>query len=268
MPFATSGPWRLFYEIRGSGPAVVFLHGAGSNTATWWQQWPTFTRHFTCLAFDNRCFGRSRAPLEDFEPSGFVDDLARVMDTAGIERAALVGQSLGGMTALRFALRFPERVSAFVSSNSPLAVNHPQLLADMEHHARTAGAAKLENRALAPGFADRQPELAQLYQAINQFNPHIYEGPGRRTWAECLDTVRTSDYLLEMDALSGLTCPTLFVTGGHDPIVKPQVVRDFARQVPHSEVAEFEAAGHSAYFEVAPAFNARVLDFLLKHVRD
>lgn len=266
MPFATSGPWRLYYELRGSGPAVVFLHGAGSNTATWWQQWPAFTQRHTCLAYDNRCFGRSRAPLEDFDPAGFVDDLARVMDAAGLERAALVGQSMGGMTALRFALRFPDRVSAFVACDSPLAVTHPQLLADMEHHARTAGAAKLENRALAPDFPQRHPELAQLYKAINQFNPHIYEGTTGRTWAQCLDAVRTPEFLLPVQAMSALRCPTLFVVGSLDPIVKPEVVHDIARHVPRSEVAVFEGAGHSTYFEQAPGFNATVLDFLSRHL--
>ena len=267
MPFAIAGRWRLYYEVRGEGPAVVFLHGAGSNTATWWQQWPAFTQHYTCLAYDNRCFGRSVAPLEDFDPEGFVDDLARVMDAAGIERAALVGQSMGGMTALRFALRHPDRTSAFVACDSPLAVTHPQLLADMEHHARTAGAAKLENRALAPGFGDRHPELAQLYKAINQFNAHIYDPPQGRTWAQCLDAVRTPQFLLPLQAMSGLACPTLFVVGSLDPIVRPQVVHDIAQHVQGSEVAVFEGAGHSTYFEQAPAFNERVLRFLAQHLQ-
>jgi len=61
MPFVDSGGRRIYYERQGEGPAVLFLHGAGSNAATWWQQLPAFGARHTCITMDIRCFGRSVA---------------------------------------------------------------------------------------------------------------------------------------------------------------------------------------------------------------
>ena len=62
MPFVRSHHRDIYYERHGAGPAILFLHGAGSNAATWWQQLPAFTPEYTCLTMDIRCFGRSAAP--------------------------------------------------------------------------------------------------------------------------------------------------------------------------------------------------------------
>jgi 3-oxoadipate enol-lactonase len=107
MPFATSHGRAIYYERHGNGPAVLFLHGAGSNAATWWQQLPAFTAAHTCITMDIRCFGRSVAPLQEFALPLFVDDVLAILDREHIARAALVGQSLGGMIALQLALRHP-----------------------------------------------------------------------------------------------------------------------------------------------------------------
>ena len=112
MPFATSHGRAIYSERHGDGPAVVFLHGAGSNAATWWQQLPAFTAAHTCVTLDIRCFGRSVAPLQEFALPLFVDDVLAILDREHIARAALVGQSLGGMIGLQLALRHPARVAA------------------------------------------------------------------------------------------------------------------------------------------------------------
>jgi 3-oxoadipate enol-lactonase len=59
MPFVRSQGREIYYERHGAGPALLLLHGAGSNAATWWQQLPAFSAHHTCLTMDNRCFGRT-----------------------------------------------------------------------------------------------------------------------------------------------------------------------------------------------------------------
>eukprot|EP01041_Mallomonas_annulata_P040910 gene40910-64885_t len=112
-------------NLKGQGPAIVFLHGAGSNGATWWQQLPAFTPHYSCVLMDIRCFGRSGAPVSEFSLPYFVNDLIAVLDQEKIERAALIGQSLGGMVSLRAALEHSQRVSAFVSCDSSMAIDHP-----------------------------------------------------------------------------------------------------------------------------------------------
>lgn len=266
MSFVESQDVQIYYERHGVGPAVVFCHGAGSNCATWWQQVPVFSRSFTCIAIDNRCFGRSVAGLDAFKPEFFVEDLLRVLDRERIDRVALICQSLGGMTGVRFALRHPGRVSAFVSCDSPLAIDHPQMLANVKRFLAAVEATELEDRALSPGFVSAQPELAFLYGQINRFNPAVYAPGHGLGWGARLSALSAPDYLLPLHQLRELKSPTLFVVGSEDPVVTPQVVRDVASYVPLSEVVQIDQAGHSPYFEQPTVFNHKVLDFLNRHI--
>ncbi|MEC4723386.1 alpha/beta hydrolase [Noviherbaspirillum sp. CPCC 100848] len=267
MSFIESQGVHIYYERHGSGPAVVFCHGAGSNAATWWQQIPVFARQFTCITIDNRCFGRSAAGLEKFEPELFVEDLLRVMNHENIDRAALICQSMGGMTGLRFALRYPQRVSAFVSCDSPLAIDHPEMLANVERFLAGVEATELEDRTLSPQFVRSRPELAFLYAQINRFNPAVYGPSHGLGWGARLSTLSAPAYLLSLQKLQELERPTLFIVGSEDPVVTPAVVRDVASYVRASEVIQIDQAGHSPYFEQPAIFNSEVLKFLSRHLK-
>jgi 3-oxoadipate enol-lactonase len=245
----------IYYEVHGDGPAVLFCHGAGSNSATWWQQIPEFSRDFTCITYDHRGFGRSQDAGHAFDPAVLVDDALAVLDAAGVERAALVCQSLGGVTGLRLALGHPGRVWAFVPCDSPLGIAHEQMQESISRWAQD-GIARVEERALAPSFVGAQPALAHLYGQIGRFNAQD-EGLRRRV-AQLLSPA----HLLPCSRLESLACPTLFVVGTQDRLVTPPIVRDVARFVPGSTVIEIEGAGHSPYFEQPAMFNAQVCAFL------
>ena len=114
MPFVSSAGAKLYYEAHGAGPAIVFAHGLSGHTLLYYQQVPFFARSYRVVVFDHRGFGRSACPLEKVSPEYFVEDLASILDAESIERAALVCQSMGGLTGLPFALRYPNRVSVLV----------------------------------------------------------------------------------------------------------------------------------------------------------
>ncbi len=97
------GGFKLYYERVGGGPALVFLHGLGGNHLSWWQQLPYFMRWYECITLDQRSFGLSPDPDGKFA-NAHPDDLARLLDHLKIERAALVGQSMGGWTIVGYAL--------------------------------------------------------------------------------------------------------------------------------------------------------------------
>ncbi len=263
MSFAVSHGVPIYYERHGQGPAVVFCHGAGSNAATWWQQLPLFRQHFTCIVYDHRGFGRSVAGPEAFIPQLFADDLQAVMDAEGIASASLVCQSLGGMSGIRFALRAPERVDAFVCCDSPLAIDHPQMLANVRQFLQEVEATEIEDRALSHGFVASQPEMAFLYSQINQFNRSVYSPADGKGWGARLAGLFDPSFLLPLQSLDRLSPPTLFVVGSEDRVVTPAVVRDLTSRVTQAAVAEIPGAGHSPYFEQAATFNRVVLDFIL-----
>ena len=108
----------LFYEVRGSGPAVVLLHGGGLDRTMWDPQLEPLLRSFRVVRYDARGHGRSSAPMG---PYSMVEDFRLVLDHLGVERAHLVGLSMGGGTALDFATAYPARVHtlALVSTSGP-----------------------------------------------------------------------------------------------------------------------------------------------------
>ncbi|MCR6480511.1 alpha/beta hydrolase [Variovorax sp. ZS18.2.2] len=263
MSFAKSGNTPIYYERRGQGPAVVFLHGAGSNGATWWQQLPAFASRYTCITVDNRGFGRSVASTAaEFSLDVFVSDVLAVLDAESIDSAALVCQSLGGMTGLRVALRHPHRVWAFACCDSPMAIGHAQMLLDIRTFLSSVDPGDLENSALSRGFVQRHPELSLLYRQINQFNPAMFNEDASAGLRARLGALMAPDQLLPLDALQALRCPTLLLVGVEDPLVTPAVVRDVSRYIPGSRMVEIEGAGHSPYFEQPLRFNTEVLAFL------
>lgn len=266
MPMTFSHGVGIYYEVHGGGPGLMFCHGAGSNAATWWQQIPRFSKQFTCITFDHRCFGRSVAPQEAFRPEFFVEDALAVLDAAGCEQAALVCQSLGGITGLRLALHHPQRISAFISCDSPLAIDHPEMNANVLKFLSSVPISEIENRALSAGFVAKNPALALLYAQINNFNPTTHAAGRQAEWKNRIDGLFEGDHLVSMSELARLECPTLFVVGTDDRAVTPEVVRKLSSIVMDSEVLEIGGSGHSPYFEQPDLFNARVMDFLERRV--
>jgi 3-oxoadipate enol-lactonase len=265
MPFVDSRGRNIYYERQGSGPVILFLHGAGSNAATWWQQLPAFSSRYTCLTMDIRCFGRSAAPTKEFALPLFVDDVLAVLDAERIGQAVLVGQSLGGMIGLQVALRHPGRVAGFVACDTSLAIDHPVLVESVERRFRIVSAVSIEQRSLGRWFLDAHPALAALYAQINHFNPSAHSIPAEQ-WRAAMMTLNQPENLTPTAELSKLACPTLFIVGAEDPIVPASAMHDVSALVPGSEVVVVEQAAHSAYFEKPLEFNRHVSEFLRRRV--
>lgn len=100
---------RLFYEERGRGPALIFLHGYGLDRREWRAQLAALSERFRIVVYDLRGYGRSSNPAEG-APYNHADDLLALMDRLGIRKAHLVGRSLGGQVMDDFLTRHPERV--------------------------------------------------------------------------------------------------------------------------------------------------------------
>lgn len=266
MPFVEARGRRIYYERQGGGPAVLFLHGAGSNAATWWQQLPAFRIRHTCITMDIRCFGRSVAPLQEFALDNFVADAIAILDREEVERVALVGQSLGGFVGLKLCLDHPGRVAAFAACDSSLGIDHPTLQDIFASRRITQRAVNVEQRSLGSWFLENHPEKAQLYAQINHFNPSAHSIPSAE-WGEALAALQQRDNVLPVRALSGLACPTLLLVGSEDPIVPVAVMREVAALVEGSELAVIDDAGHSAYFEKPQEVNRHLLDFIARRAR-
>jgi 3-oxoadipate enol-lactonase len=254
MPSTQINGIRLYYETAGKGPALVFAHGAGGNQMSWWQQLPYFSRSYRCVSFDHRAFGKSEDIPDGPGRRAFADDLRELLDELGIERCAIVAQSMGGRTAVGFSVRNAGRVGALVlAGTTGGAVNDALRERQETYRSGPAGRLSLARRAVSPRLRRDRPDLAHLYRLIGRLNP-----PRPAEFLAPIPGYRGSS----AEALTRLAIPILFLVGEEDAITPPEIIRLAHEQVPGSQYEVIPKAGHSAYFERADEFNARVERFL------
>lgn len=258
MPYADSHHCRIYFEAHGDAraPAVALAHGRGGNAAAWFQQVPVLlAAGYRVIVFDHRCFGRSVCAPEHFDRAYFADDLAAVLDAAGVERAAVVCQSMGGWTGLRLAVERPDHVRALVLSNTTAGVSTPAADAATAEARKAFATHGIAASALAADFPQREPALAYLYAQLGGLNLQV---------SDALQSM--SPAATRAEELAALALPVLLVTSDNDAIFPPAAIREVAGLIPGAEFRQLPSAGHSPYFETPAAFNETVLEFLARHV--
>ena len=259
MPFAPVNGIDLYYESHGEGPAIVFLHGRGGNHLSWWQQIPHFRDRYRCVAIDHREFGLTREVPDGPGRRAFADDLHELLDHLKVDRACLVGQSMGGFTALSYTVRLPDRVSGLVLADTSGGI----VSADIQSEFRTrlpTLPTDVSVRALSAGFRQNQPALAFLYAEIGRLAPPIRES------LEDLLLNQDGPSLVELADLAVYKIPTLVIVGDEDLLVPPVVGHMVAAHLPGAKLEVVAGAGHSVYFEKPAEFNA-LLDAFLATLR-
>jgi len=255
MPYASVNAARPYYETCGAGDDLIFLHGAGGNHLSWWQQLPDFAAHFRCIAFDARGWGLSRGDVA-VGRWAFGTDLVALMDHLGVERAHLVAQSMGGRAVAGLARLAPHRVRSLVLSGTTAGATNDRIREIQDELRDARGGASLREHALAAAFQSENPALALLYRQINLLNPARPRGMLGRPPA----TYRGSMH----EPLAALGVPVMFIVGEHDRITSPEMIREASGLVARSVFHEVPGAAHSAHFERAADWNRAVLDFLVK----
>jgi len=248
------------WERHGDGPAVAMIHGFGLNRAMWQWQLPALTPHFRVLTYDLLGHGESALPEGAPDLAMFSGQLRRLMDRCGIERAAVVGFSLGGMIARRFALDYPDRLTALAILHSA----HDRSPAEREavrkrvRQAREYGpAANVESaleRWFTPAFRAGAPERIDLIRRwIAGNDPDVFH--------------RIYRVLAEGDAeiaqsLERITCPTLVMTGEDDPGNTPAMSRAMTERIPDAHLKILPGLRHMALAESPDAVNGPLGMFL------
>jgi 3-oxoadipate enol-lactonase len=255
VPVAAVNGIELYYEAHGKGPAIVFAHGQGGNSLSWWQQVPFFQQWYRCVTFDHRAFGRSADSGE--VPGGrmqFAPDVLALADHLGIERFFMVAHSMGGRTAANLIRRAPERLRGVVFSGTPAgATNNDVRDLQRAYAATLPPGSTLLQRALHKEFEQERPELAFLYREIQRLNP---KRPADFLAPPAGWSGSFSAYIAETDV------PVLFLVGEHDAVTPAHIVQHAAGLVRGARFQIIPGAGHSVYFEQPDAFNNAVVTFL------
>lgn len=248
---------EVYFETAGApgAPAVVLGHGAGGNHAIWFQQVAVFARDYRVVTWDQRGFGLSTNNQGLANPRTAAADLLAVLDHLGIERAHVVGQSMGGWAAMGLALEHGDRVRSLVLADT---IGGIPVEGWWKAQPTSQRDGLFDHPALANEFCVRRPERAHLYLQIGGLRRDPHEDPAL--------LLRTLGDVTFTDAqLSELRIPTLFIVGSADELFAPATIAAAAARVPGARVETIAGAGHSPYFETPEAWNSLVLGFIREY---
>ena len=259
---------RLFWEEAGHGTPIVFVHEFGGNYWSWEPQLNFFARRHRCVTFAARGFPPSDIPedVTAYSQAQATDDIIAVMDAAGIERAHLVGLSMGGFAVLHAGLRHPGRVSS-------MAVAGAGYGAEKAHEAYFRGvsdqvAASFETRgaaAFAPIYAEGASRVqfqAKDPRGWAQFAARLgqHSARGAANTMRGVQMRRPSLYDLE-DELRAMTTPLLVMVGDEDDhCLQPGLF--LKRTVPACGLSVFPKSGHTLNLEEPALFNQLLSEFI------
>lgn len=255
---------EIAVEVQGSGPLVVFLHGIGGSRHSWRDQLPVFAEHVTAAAWDARGYGDSDDVNGPRQFADFSLDLLRVIDHFNVEKAHLVGLSMGGRIAVDFYGRYPNRVATLVIADTSVGDPKPS-------PEKLQEALALRQRPLLEGKtpAENAPNVAQAL-----IGPSTTPQTHQRI-IESLSALRKESYLKTLEAvvmyhdfppMESITVPCLALVGEEDTVAKPDIVRQMAEQIPGCEFVLIPKAAHFSNLDQPDYFNAAVLGFLKRHI--
>lgn len=267
--FFTSLDGETLYAVHepGEGPTVLLLHGFGGATVSWRETISALAdAGYDVYALDMRGFGLSDKGFEaDYSHAAQVRRVLAWMDAAGLERAALVGHSMGGDVAARIALSDPERVSQLVLVSASIAgqghqYRVPSFLLDVPFLRRWGqiGLQRIVPEYLDDILCDSVEDESVITPDLIADYRRVLNTPG---WELALLSM-LRDAGEEETPVEALQVPTLVVWGTADTTVSPEQGERLARVIPGAEAVELEGAGHLLMHEQPDAFQAALLDFL------
>jgi len=254
---------RVHYVQAGQGEPVVLIHGWNGSTFSMRYAIPELAQRYRVIAIDLLGYGFSERPQDgDYSVAGLGTLVARVMDALGIERAAVLGHSMGGAIAMRFAIHHPERVERLVLVDSAT-------VSEM-FRARNLGVAWRPVAPLfAPLFLNRSVIQRALRSAVHDravltpemvdghLRPLRVKGHLRAQLKQLIDRRRDVPF-----DPAQIRAPTLILWGEHDRVIKLSTGEQLARTIPHARLVVIRSAGHMPMEEQPELCNRELLTFL------
>lgn len=264
MPQVQINQFNLNYEAVGVGKAVLFLHGFTGSGQDWANQMKAVRNNFRGITLDFRGHGKSEAPAEEKDYAIYLngEDVYQLLNQLGIGRCCLVGHSMGGFTALQFALDHPELVRGLVlvdtsSGEWDVIPGYAELRAKLDQLARTEGleAAFAYDAANNPVRVQRfqkqpeQREIARRKTLSTSVNGYIYVPRSFGQWQSVTSR------------LGEINAPTLIFRGENDlGFVKASNV--LKESIKGAELVVVPEAYHNPHEEASDFFNEKFLEFL------
>jgi len=220
----------------------------------WAFQYEDFSKHFRVVALDLRGFGMSDVP-KDITVGDFARDVRNLMDYLGIEKASLLGLSMGGVVCMEFYKQYPERVKSLI-------------LANTLHKLPEAGREMFEQRLKV---LESSPDMTQIADFIAEMSIH-QDRPDLKEMVKTIIRKNDKEFYTKVTAEIGkvnyeallptIRVPTLVITAEFDVTTPPSLGREIASLIPNAEIKEVRNAAHLAKLENPEEFNRYVIEFL------
>ena len=263
MPHINRDGVNVFYESYGEGsPAIVFLHPWSTNHYIWAFQVLSFARNHRCIVVDHRGHGQSDKPVEGYGIDEMGKDVVAILDEVGIDRAVLVGNSIGGMVAMQTSLDAPDRVigNLILSSGTNIgAATPPEVAEAMQADWRAVFGGLMDAGISAKSKVERPEIKAYMDGCFNtdtNFNDAVF-------WTSVADPQGVFNWNIT-DRLKDITQPTLVIAGEEDGATTPEQNKFLADGIPNAELKMYKDVGHFCQLEKPIDFNADLTAFLAK----
>ena len=262
--------YTIFYTVKGEGKPLLLIHGYGAGIWVWEKQIEVLSQGYRVYALDLIGHGFSDRPKIPYTPETYIHCLKDFMDGVGIEKATLIGNSMGGGVAWAMAILSPERVDRLILIDcvSPDVLHQVKnesfrmlaAIGDIPFlpYLVMAGRNKSSIRQIllecisdiiliTPEVVNRQYQLSKIKGT---------------TWALYSTFKHAKEALKLKDPFSLIRKPTLFIWGERDLIFPPQLGESLHRTIAHSKFQRIEKSGHIPMWETPGEVNRAILDFL------
>lgn len=240
-------------------PTVILLHGLGAQAESWQLNIAALSANYRVIAPDQIGFGKSDKPFLKYRVGTFVDFLDKFMAELKIEKASLVGNSMGGWVAAWMAIKYPNRVEKIVLADAAGII--PKKV-DINQIYRLNNSTRDEIRVnLKLIFAN--PLLQNNELLVDQFFTQRVIANDGYTINSLIESIKRKEDFLN-DRLDEIKKPTLIIWGKQDGLLPVADANKFNKGISGSELQIFDNCGHAPQFEKAADFNKAVLEFLAK----
>lgn len=271
MPTVRTNDIETYYEQRGSGPPLVFVHGAILDHSQWTPQLAALSEEYTTIAYDVRGHGRTGGSARNpYSIDLFAADLDAFITALGLDSPVICGLSTGGCIAQVYAARYPDGVAGLVLADTFT----PELLDWRERLQRSAMLRATVPPVRLVGYERVEKALVWLQERFQRGASgdyenieHLREGGPKMTTDEFAKVIRAVATFHETALdLSAIAAPTLVLYGEHEPAFIRRHVPKLTGELPNATPREVPGAGHASNLDAPEFFTTAVAEFLARDV--
>lgn len=259
MPLINLGEVQLNCKIAGKGDSCILLHGSFIDNSFWSKQVPALSKKFKVISVDLRGHGLSDKPLEEYTPKVMAEDIMDLMTNLNIEKANLVGHSMGGKIALQFSMDNPRRIKKLILAGTSARSVRSRQMVFPKHIQDEIGMGtphfdlkRFNYYEVLYSFAHPLPDQAnKILKMILNTPEHVKASIGRN-----FPKIDFTPHLSEIKS------PTLVICGEKDVITPVKYSKYIAKHISKARLEIVPEAGHCLPIERPRVFNRQIIRFL------